>query len=63
MDSMVMMKVPEGHCVFMNEREFKAARGQGGVSFARDRDERIAQAMGWVAKPKAKAAKKAKPKG
>ena len=62
MDSMVMMKVPDGRCVFMNERQFKASHGQRGYSFARARDERIAQAMGWVEKPKA-AAKKAKPKG
>ena len=60
MDSMVMMKVPKGYCRFMGEREFKACHEQPGYSYARDRDERIAQAMGWVAKA---AAKKAKPKG
>ena len=60
--SMVMMKIPEGHCCFMNESEFKLAHGQKGYSYARERDEKIAQKMGWVEKPKpvkkAKAAKK-----
>ena len=60
--SMVMMKVPAGHTVFMGKREFKAYHKQGGYKFARARDEQIAQKMGWVEKPKP-AAKKSKPKG
>jgi len=61
--SKVMMRLPDGHCEFMDEERFKSAHGQKGYSYARERDERIAQAMGWVPKPKAvadkpKAAKK-----